>query len=79
MPNPDHIAQLMKGVAAWNALREENREIGPDLSEADLSGRNLSELLMDEPTEGFGAGPRRGVDRHTHQAALGKRALDRLR
>jgi hypothetical protein len=31
MPNPDHMAQMMKGVDAWNAWREENRDIEPDL------------------------------------------------
>jgi hypothetical protein len=27
MANDDHIAQLKKGVAAWNAWRDENPEI----------------------------------------------------
>jgi hypothetical protein len=38
MANADHIARLKKGVAAWNAWREENPDIRPDLSGADLSG-----------------------------------------
>ena len=42
----DHLAQLMKGVAAWNAWRNENPNDLPNLSEADfleasLSGANL--------------------------------------
>jgi uncharacterized protein YjbI with pentapeptide repeats len=36
MANDDHIAQLKNGVDAWNAWRDENRNIRPDLSEADL-------------------------------------------
>jgi len=57
MANPDHIAQLMKGVAAWNAWRAENpsgayggwADLGrvdlreAKLMEANLSGANLSE------------------------------------
>jgi uncharacterized protein YjbI with pentapeptide repeats len=43
MPNDDHIAQLNKGVAAWNTWRAQNRNIKqPDLSDADLSGAKLS-------------------------------------
>ena len=52
MANPDHLAQLMKGVASWNAWRDENPTSSPDLigaelaraklSEADLSGANLT-------------------------------------
>jgi hypothetical protein len=42
MANDDHIAQLKKGVAAWNAWRDENPEILPNLREADLSGADLS-------------------------------------
>jgi Pentapeptide repeats (8 copies) len=42
MANDDHIAQLKKGVAAWNAWRDENRNILPDLHRANLSKANLS-------------------------------------
>lgn len=31
MANPDHVAQLRKGVASWNAWREENHILRPDL------------------------------------------------
>jgi hypothetical protein len=41
MANPEHIAQLKKGVEAWNAWREENRDIHPDISGADFSRANL--------------------------------------
>jgi uncharacterized protein YjbI with pentapeptide repeats len=51
MANDDHIAQLMKGVAAWNQWRAENPSFYPDLNPnltgakltyADLSEANLS-------------------------------------
>ena len=47
MANDDHIAQLRKGVAAWNEWREKNPNIHPKLSrahlsEADLSGAHLN-------------------------------------
>jgi uncharacterized protein YjbI with pentapeptide repeats len=48
MANDDHIAQLMKGVAAWNAWRRENPDIRPDLSGADLEGANLSRANLSE-------------------------------
>jgi hypothetical protein len=41
MANPDHIAQLMKGTDSWNAWREKNRAIRPDLSLANLRGASL--------------------------------------
>jgi Pentapeptide repeats (8 copies) len=44
MPDPDHIAQLMKGVTAWNAWRDENPTLLPDLSKASLSGKTLNEV-----------------------------------
>jgi uncharacterized protein YjbI with pentapeptide repeats len=47
MANDDDIAELKKGVDAWNTWRDENRNIRPDLRHADLlaaklSGANLS-------------------------------------
>ena len=42
MADPDHIAQLRKGVAAWNEWRLENPSARPDLIEANLSGADLS-------------------------------------
>jgi hypothetical protein len=41
MANPDHIAQLKKGVRAWNAWRDEDRLIIPDLIIPDLSRGDL--------------------------------------
>jgi len=48
MANDDHIAQLMKGVAAWNVWRDENPNIRPDLSGANLNGANLSGAKLSE-------------------------------
>src|SRR5436190_24209220 len=42
MASDEHIAQLKKGVAAWNAWRKENPNIWPDLIGADLSGALIS-------------------------------------
>jgi uncharacterized protein YjbI with pentapeptide repeats len=41
MANEVQVALLKQGVDAWNAWRVENRDIRPDLREADLSGANL--------------------------------------
>jgi uncharacterized protein YjbI with pentapeptide repeats len=48
MANDKHIAQLRKGVAAWNAWRKQNPDIRPDLIEANLSGMDLSEANLRE-------------------------------
>ena len=37
MANPKHVKILKKGVEGWNQWREENPDIAPDLSRADLS------------------------------------------
>jgi Pentapeptide repeats (8 copies) len=42
MANDDHVAILKKGVATWNAWRDENPGIRPNLSAADLSDADLS-------------------------------------
>jgi uncharacterized protein YjbI with pentapeptide repeats len=41
MANDDHIAQLMKGVDAWNEWRKQNPDIRPDLREAYISTADL--------------------------------------
>jgi Pentapeptide repeats (8 copies) len=41
MANDEHVALLQQGVDAWNEWRRENPNIRPDLSEADLQGRDL--------------------------------------
>jgi uncharacterized protein YjbI with pentapeptide repeats len=42
MADPDHLKTLQQGVDAWNAWREWNSSITPDLREANLRGANLS-------------------------------------
>jgi Pentapeptide repeats (8 copies) len=42
MASDEHVALLKQGVAAWNAWRDKNPDIRPDLSGADLSKANLS-------------------------------------
>ncbi len=42
MANPEHLAILKEGYAAWNRWRQENPGLGsPDFSEADLNGALL--------------------------------------
>jgi len=43
MANPEHVAKLKEGVAAWNGWREENLTIKPDLRSADFSKADFSE------------------------------------
>jgi hypothetical protein len=52
MANEDHIAQLKKGVAAWNAWREGNPDIRPDLSGANLDGADLNGAQLREANLG---------------------------
>jgi uncharacterized protein YjbI with pentapeptide repeats len=46
MANADHVAQLMKGVTAWNAWRDSNPTLHPDLSRADLGDADLSKANL---------------------------------
>ncbi len=41
MANKEHLAKLKEGVNAWNAWREENPDIRPDLSDAELTRMDL--------------------------------------
>lgn len=41
MANAEHLKILQQGVEVWNKWREENPEVRPDLSETDLSNKNL--------------------------------------
>jgi Pentapeptide repeats (8 copies) len=41
MANDEHVALLKQGVDAWNAWRQKNPDIRPDLSGAELRGANL--------------------------------------
>src|SRR5258707_1202509 len=43
MANDEHVALLKQGVAAWNAWRDKNPNIRPDLSGADLIEADLGE------------------------------------
>jgi hypothetical protein len=43
MANDEHVALLKKGVTVWNAWREGNPDIRPDLSDANLSHADLSQ------------------------------------
>jgi uncharacterized protein YjbI with pentapeptide repeats len=46
MANDEHITLLKQGVATWNAWRDANPSIRPDLSEADLRWANLSRAYL---------------------------------
>ncbi len=46
MANMEHLEILKRGVKAWNKWREENRDIMPDLSEADLRGADLRGAIL---------------------------------
>jgi hypothetical protein len=48
MANDEHVAILKKGVDAWNAWRDNNRHIRPDLSDANLSKPFLSGARLSE-------------------------------
>ena len=41
MANPEHLAKLKEGVEAWNAWRETNPDVRPDLDGADLREADL--------------------------------------
>jgi hypothetical protein len=47
MANEEQLAILRQGAAAWNAWREGNRDIWPDLSEADLPSADLNGASLD--------------------------------
>jgi hypothetical protein len=42
MANPEHLAILKQGVDVWNKWRDENPDVQPDLSYADLSDLDLN-------------------------------------
>ena len=44
MANPEHLEILDRGVRAWNQWRSGNRNTRPDLSDVELSGRDLSDI-----------------------------------
>src|SRR4030095_5563465 len=42
MPNDEHVALLKQGVPHWNAWRDKNPDIRPDLARANLQEANLA-------------------------------------
>lgn len=46
-PNPEHLAKLMEGVEAWNAWREANPDVIPELQGANLQGAFLGPAYPD--------------------------------
>jgi uncharacterized protein YjbI with pentapeptide repeats len=42
MANEEHVAGLRKGVVDWNKWRDENQDVAPDFSGANLSAADLS-------------------------------------
>ena len=48
MANDEHVAMLKKGVAAWNAWRDENPDIRPDLSRVFLPKANIGRTNLSE-------------------------------
>jgi uncharacterized protein YjbI with pentapeptide repeats len=42
MVRPNHLEQLLQGVDAWNAWRQKEPSLRPDLGGADLAGANLA-------------------------------------
>ena len=63
MTHDEQVAMLEQGVAAWNAWRDQNPDIQPNLSgsyfeDANLSGVNLSEaILFQASLKGVGFNP----------------------
>jgi len=47
LANPEHLAKLKEGVEPWDQWREQNPEVKPDLSGADLYWANLSEANLE--------------------------------
>ena len=50
MSNLEHVKILKQGVEVWNAWREENQDIRPDLSEEDFCRVNLSSANLSVAT-----------------------------
>ena len=46
MANREHLAILNGGVERWNAWREENENVRPDLREAILKGADLQKAEL---------------------------------
>ena len=48
MANKEHLEILRQGVEVWNKWRKENRDVAPDLREANLSGADLRLAILRE-------------------------------
>lgn len=46
MANKEHLKILKQGVEAWNTWRDKNRQIVPDLYQADLRGEDLRQVNL---------------------------------
>jgi len=46
MPIEEHLNKIKQGVDAWNQWREENPEIFPDLTQADIRGCQLQKINL---------------------------------
>jgi uncharacterized protein YjbI with pentapeptide repeats len=82
MANDEHVAILKKGVAAWNAWRDENPDIRPDLSGANLNEANLNEAdLRGADLSGANATRRCSSGRTSSGGAArcGAKSLDKAR
>lgn len=47
MANAEHLAILQQGVEAWNRWRQQEHNLAPDLSHADLEDRQLAEANLE--------------------------------
>jgi hypothetical protein len=47
MANPEHLAILKQGSAAWNEWRLKHQDIRPDLIKANLEEANLQRKVPD--------------------------------
>ncbi len=76
MANPEHLDQLLKGVLWWNTWRRRNRDLPIDLSDANLSDRDLSEIRLDRANL-IGADLRRCIlsDSWLNESLLGQANL----
>lgn len=58
MANPEHVANVKESVIAWNTWREQQPNVGPDLTGADLSEADL---------RGWTSGRWTGLEAVTHE------------
>ena len=49
MANPEHLQILQQGFEAWYQWREQNEDIRPDFSDANLSDANVRVLNLSTP------------------------------